>query len=43
VQRRAALITNPGWAFERPTDITNNPEGDNVQTQFVAIKTQLEK
>lgn len=40
---RAALITNPGSAFERPTDITNNPEGDNVQTQFVAIKTQLEK
>ncbi len=40
---RAALVTNPGSAFERPTDITNNPEGDNVQTQFVAIKTQLEK
>ena len=40
---RAALITNPGSAFERPTDITNDPDGGNVQAQFVAIKAQLEK
>lgn len=41
VSWRAALITNPGSAFERPTDITNNPDGDNVQAQFVALKAQL--
>lgn len=42
VSWRAALITNPGSAFERPTDITNNPDGDNVQTQLQALKTQTE-
>ena len=42
VSWRAALITNPGSAFERPTDITNNPDGDNVQAQFVSLKAQLE-
>lgn len=42
VSWRAALITNPGSAFERPTDITNNPEGDAVQVQLLAIKSQLE-
>lgn len=42
VSWRANLITNPGSAFERPTDITNNPDNDAIQTQFLAIKSQLE-
>lgn len=43
VSWRAALITNPGSAFERPTDVTNNADGDKVQLEFIALKKRLEQ
>jgi hypothetical protein len=39
---RAYLVTNPGSAFERLTEITNNADGDNVQVALRSIKAQAE-
>ena len=39
---RGYLVTNPGSAFERLTEITNNPDGDNVQLVLRDIKARAE-
>jgi len=39
---RGYAVTNPGSAFERLTEITGSPDGDNVQVGLRGVKMQLE-
>lgn len=37
------IITNPGSAFERRTDVNNNPDTANIQNWLNQVKRDLEK